>query len=219
MMCMCSRSVKVRAIGIICIVLTALSALNLVRIAATEEVGYDILSLYNGNYILALYIQSMIFVVHFIIYILLIFGSIYNNKCLIVPFIIATTLQILLLIVLAVYFVYLGIILYLILLVPLFTVLGCAMYFLVIVVQFYREIDNMSFQRTCTQQPRNSSNKNNNNSSSFQTPTKLPPNSHIVFQQPLGFNPELILGGSQPAQKYVDLNNEFWNWKRSQRKF
>ena len=185
-MCLSSRSVKVRTIGIICIVLTALSALNLVRIAATGDIGYDILSLYNGNYVLALYIQSMIFVVHLIIYIILIFGSIYSNKYLIVPFIVVTTLQILLLIVLAVYFVYLGISMYLILLAPLFAVIGCAMYFLVIAVQFYREIDNISFQRTSIQQVYGRSNIYNFNSSRCQTCTEVAatPNFHNALQRP-----------------------------------
>ena len=220
-MCLCSRSVKVRAIGIICIVLTALSALNLVRIAATGDVGYDILSLYNGNYILALYIQSMIFVVHLIIYIILIFGSIYNNKCLIVPFIVVTTLQILLLIVLAVYFVYLGISMYLILLAPLFAVIGCAMYFLVIAVQCYREIDNISFQRTSIQKGHRRGNMYNINSNRCQTCTEVgaTPNFHNLLQQPLGLYPKHIHRCSEPLQQYVNLNNAFWNWKRNQRKF
>ena len=148
-MCGWSRSAQVQAIGIMCTTMTALSALNLVKIAATGDVGYEFKLVYSGNYVLALSIQSLIFAFHIITYILLIFGSIKHNKVMLIPFMFITTLQSLLLCVLAVYFVYYGTFLSLILLIPVFITLGVTMYFLTAVVQFYREINkgNVSVEK------------------------------------------------------------------------
>ena len=222
-MCECTRSSQVRAIGVICTILTALSALNLVKIVVTGDVGYEFQSFYSSNYILALSIQSVIYSIHIITYILLIFASIKHNKIVLIPFLFITTIQIILLILIATYFVYLFTFLYLVLLIPVFTVLGLTMYILVTVIQFYREISkaNSSIERPSIilLQPYN----NNHHQSIFQGRTRplgvyIPPStqtSQYTYQQEQ-YNPEYTQQFGYSTGKYSNLDTEFWKWKHRQ---
>ena len=92
--CLCASKIRIRIISIICIVLTLLSALNLVKIAVTGDVGYDLPILYNGSYIMALYVQSSVILVHLFTYIILLLGSLYKSKMMSIPTLIISSLQV-----------------------------------------------------------------------------------------------------------------------------
>ena len=213
MICLCSREIKVRIISIICIVLTLLSALNLIKIAVTGDVGYDLLILYNNSYIMAMYVQSSVILVHLFTYILLLLASIYNSRVMSIPTMMITTLQILVIVIIAVYLIYLGTFLSLMMLIPVFIILTWIMYILVAVIQFYRELALKAIN-TC-REPTTISNQtyynNHHPQQSFQFHRK-----HPFFQT----QPTLSKSQHQnereapiPGQ-YLSLNNDFWEWKQ-----
>ena len=221
MICLCSREIKVRIISIICIVLTLLSALNLVKIAVTGDVGYDLPILYNNSYIMAMYVQSSVILVHLFTYILLLLASLYNSKVMSIPTMIITTLQILIIVIIAVYLIYLGTFLSLIMLIPVFIILTWIMYILVAVIQFYRELVFKEMTR-CHETKRASSQIYNNNhhpQQSFQLDRKHP---YLSYNSQSSFLNQPTSSKSQyrneqeppiPGQ-YLSLNNDFWEWKQ-----
>ena len=221
-MCGCSRSTQVQIIGIVCTILTALSGLDLVRIAATGEAENEFTSFYSNNHFLVLTIQSLIYLFHIFTYILLIFGSIKRNKLMLIPFIIITSVHILLLNVMAIFFIYFGTFWYLISLMPVFSALVLAMYFFVTVVQFYREISkvNVLVERPSTvlQRPYNTSQQ-----SIFQgrerpvvvhSPRMVQSPPYTYQQEPC--HPELTQEYGYYAGQHSELNTQFWKWKQSQ---
>ena len=133
-MCLCTSEIRIRIISIISIVLTLLSALNLVKISVTGDVGYDLPILYNGSYIMALYVQSSVILVHLFTYIILLLGSLYKSKMMSIPTLIISSLQIIIIIILAIYLIYVGTTLSLLMLIPVFIVLTWVMYILVAVI-------------------------------------------------------------------------------------
>ena len=221
MTCLCSREIKIRIISIICIVLTSLSALNLVKIVVTGDVGIDLPLLYNGSYNMALYVQSSVILVHLLTYILLLLGSLYNIKVMLIPSMFITSLQIIIIILLAIYFIYLGTFVSWLMLIPVFIVLGWIMYILVVVIQFYREL---LLKEMITSQPvmvlsNHTYHNNNDHQRSFQVERKHPPttlNSNRSFQYqhtPYMSSNENERRMPLPGQ-YLSLNNDFWEWKQ-----
>jgi len=221
MICLCSREIKVRIISIICIVLTLLSALNLIKIAATGDVGYDLPILYNNSYIMAIYVQSSVILVHLFTYILLLLASLYNSKVMLIPTMIITTLQILVIVIISVYLIYLGTFLSLMMLLPVFIILTWVMYILVAVIQFYRELVFKAIN--AYHEPTTISNQtyynNHHPQQSFQLNRKHP---YLSYNSQPSFLNQPTSSKSQyrnereppiPGQ-YLSLNNDFWEWKQ-----
>ena len=219
-MCLCTSEIRIRIISIICIVLTLLSALNLVKIAVTGDVGYDMPILYNGSYIMALYVQSSVILVHLFTYIILLLGSKYKNKLMSIPTLIISSLQIIVIIILAIYLIYAGTTLSLLMLIPVFIVLTWVMYILVVVIQFYREPAMKQGIRT---QPQfigiNQIHLNQNHPQQmFQIECQRFPmtsDSQRSFKyHPNEYHHEAMNEQQIPmAGQYLSLNNDFWEWK------
>ena len=219
-MCLCTSEIRIRIISIICIVLTLLSALNLVKIAVTGDVGYDLSILYNGSYTMALYVQSSVILVHLFTYIILLLGSLYKSKMMSIPTLIISSLQIIVIIILAIYLIYVGTTLSLLMLIPVFIVLTWVMYILVVVIQFYRE---PLMKETIRTQPQyvgiNQIHRNHNHPQQmYQVEPKRFPiisDSQRSFKnQPNEYHQENNNEQQIPLPgQNLSLNNDFWEWK------
>ena len=107
-MCCNNLQTHVRVIAIVCIVLTALSALYLSTTittlkehhfqhrnnTGTSRSGFN--TLYQGNTVAAICVQIVIYGIHLVCYICCLIGAQKRNRCLLIPFIILTSLHILL---------------------------------------------------------------------------------------------------------------------------
>ena len=172
MCCCCSLRTHTKVIAIICIILTALGALNLIgtvgafNAGTTDAVTTDALLFYGGDMGIALAVQIPIYVFCIVSDVLCLFGAIKSNKCFLVPFIVKMVLLIIADVVIVILFIILGAnagsliagstndrdmqnvvgtfgaMLFFLLLIPLLIGIGIAIYFLVIVVRYFKEISS-----------------------------------------------------------------------------
>ena len=165
----CNLRTHTIVIAIICLVFTGLGALNLISAIGGflhNTVTADANLLYGGNMGLALGTQILIYTLFLLSDGLCLVGALKNNKCLLWPFFIKMTLQILGLLGLAIFFVVqgakagnyisgeindqdvrhatisFGALFFFLLLIPLLITISISIYFLVIVVKFYSELSS-----------------------------------------------------------------------------
>ena len=108
MMICCPLQTHVRIISIISLILTGLSALNILKLIITGDVS-DVLNVFfRENFTLAFIFQFLAFIVHFITYIMSFMASFTKNKLMLIPFIVVSLIHILFLVALVMYTIYLG---------------------------------------------------------------------------------------------------------------
>lgn len=136
----CSLQNHTQVIAIICIIFTVIGAA--ISYATTE-----IDQLYQGNTVVAIAVQVSIYVVQLLAYIFCLIGAIKGNKCMLIPFIIVTSLEIILWIGLGILVIILfassvvDVLFILLAIIFLSITLGFSIYFLVIVAKYYNELD------------------------------------------------------------------------------
>merc|ERR1712141_630322 len=104
----CPLQTHIRIISIISLILTGLSALNILKLIITGDVS-DVLNVFfRENFTFALIFQFLAFIVHFITYIMSFMASFNKNKLMLIPFILVSLIHILFLVALVMYTIYLG---------------------------------------------------------------------------------------------------------------
>ena len=166
----CPLRTHTKVISILCLIFTALGALNLIStigafLAGTTSTA-DANLFFGGDMNVSLAVQILIYVFCIVSEVLCLVGAMKNNKCLLVPFIIEMSLTILALAFIAILFIYwgavagsalvgstdnrdvhnvvgtLGTFMLFLLLIPIFIAIGLSIYFLVIVVKYFQEISS-----------------------------------------------------------------------------
>ena len=157
----CSLETQVRIISITSLIVTGLSVLNILKLIITGYVDAILSIFFHDHFISSLFVQLVVFIVHLITYILCFIATIKRNKYMLIPFLIVTVIHIIFFISVAIYFIYLavlvqiaveltdsniiarlGFVLILAFLVPIIAASAVSTYSLVIVAKFYQEIDN-----------------------------------------------------------------------------
>ena len=166
----CPLRTHTKVISILCLIFTALGALNLISTIGAFLAGTtsttDAKLFFNGDVNVSLAVQILIYVFCIVSEILCFVGAMKNNKCLLVPFIIQKSLTILALAAIAILFIFwgsvagqalvettddrdvrtvfgtLGAFMFFLLLIPIFIGIGISIYFLVIVVKYFQEISS-----------------------------------------------------------------------------
>ena len=159
----CPLQTHVRIISIICLIATGGSGLNILRLLLTGHVTYFLNLFFHADIVLEIVVQICIFLVHLPTYILSFIATFKQNKFMLIPFLIVTSIQLVFVIVFAAYviiiwtmgilfiglfteenteefFSALGGILLVIFLIPVFSVLGILVYFLIVVAKLFCEI-------------------------------------------------------------------------------
>ena len=162
----CSLQIHVRIIAIICLLLTAISALNIIKLIFIEYFGYTLnifsYDVHDDN-VLAIVVQIFIFMAHLITYVMCFIAANRRNKLMLIPFLIVTLLHILFYIGLGIWVIYIGLvevlkiieftknndffglgILAFILFIPILAALVISIYFLIVVAKFYHQIDSIN---------------------------------------------------------------------------
>ena len=142
----CNLKTYVRAIALLCIILTSATIICLAIALASLDLIDDIASFTNQEYIVYIGVPAAIYVAHLVSYILCLLGASKDNKCLLIPFMIVTSLQVLLWLGIGIFIIYIGatastLQLWIwLLLIPLIGALVLSTHFLIIVARLYGEI-------------------------------------------------------------------------------
>ena len=143
----CNLETYVRVIAIVCITFTSAIIICLAPLQH-YSVLHDISLFYDEDSGASICVPSAIYVLHIVSYILCFVAASKRTECLLVPFMILTSLQILLWLGLSIFVVYIGASSSTLnswiwpLLIPLAIALILSTHFLVIVARFYREISH-----------------------------------------------------------------------------
>ena len=173
MCCCCSLRTHTKVIAIICLIFTALGALNLIgtigafNAGTRDAVTTDARLFYGGDMGIALGVQIPIYLFCILSDVLCLVGAIKNSKPFLVPFIVKMVLLLLADAVIAILFIYWGATvgslmagsandqgfqnvagafsatIFFVFLIPLLIGIGIAIYFLVIVVRYFKEISSV----------------------------------------------------------------------------
>ena len=138
-----------------------------------------------------------------------------------IPTMIITTLQILIIVIIAVHLIYLGTFLSLMMLIPVFIILTWVIYILVAVIQFYRELVFKEMIR-CHEAAIISNQSYGHNyhpQQNVQLDRKLPSLTYNS-QRSFLYQPSSCKSQNRNEQEvplpgqYLSLNNDFWEWKQ-----